>query len=263
MPGEVGWTFFQTPYLCSHCSQTSSAELLVCVRNLSLAACSDLRVFLAAAEPPCQRHVIASRGGVAAAFQGALGGFFGADPTQRAGSQHLVEASQTLTGLCVLAGDPPTPKVVAPPTEEALQQLSEARGTGSSGHPPRSEVAHSSSSVAAQLSHSSSTLTNGSSIYTASMSSTDTVLPRMSGPATAQSGSLRKRPAAETASSVVSTHRHPCPIAVKAESAPPALSWTRLPPRKPCSNTQQQAKGFSTGRLAQQLRWPSVVPSPR
>ena len=86
------------------------------------------------------------------------------------------------------------PKVVAPPTEEALQQLSEARRMGSSGHPPRSELAHSSSSATAQLSHSSSTLTNSSSNYTASMSSADTVLPRTSGPVTAQSGGLRKRP---------------------------------------------------------------------
>lgn len=126
----------------------------------------------------------------------------------------------------MLAGDPPTPKVVAPPTEEALQQLSEARRMGSSGHPPRSELAHNSSSATAQLSHSSSTLTNSSSNYTASMSSADTVLPRTSGPVTAQSGGLRKRPAADTASSVVSTCRHPCPDAVKAGSAPPALSWT-------------------------------------
>ena len=198
-----GWLdVFGTSQLCSYCSQTASAELLVCVRNprLPLAACLDLRKFL----------------------------------------------------FCSRA---PMPKTLGPPKEKALQQLSNARWVDSLGWPPRSGLAHSSfrglsildrplcacrrpsnpkgggaadsSSVAAQLSHSSSTLTNGSSsIYTASMSSTDTVLPRMSGPATAQSGGLRKRPTADTASSAVSTRRQPCPDAVKAGSAPPALSWT-------------------------------------
>ena len=209
MPGEVGWPG-------------------VCMRNphLPLAACSDLRGFLAAAEPPCQRHVCRQQRRRCSRFPRRAGCISWGGPHVASWRTAALEASQSLTGLFVLAGDPPTPRVVAPPTEEALQQLSKARGTGSSGHPPRSEVAPSSSSVAAQLSHSSSTLTNGSSIYTVSMSSTDTVLPRMSGPATAQSGSLRKRPAAETASSVVSTRRPPCPDAVKAGSAPPALSWT-------------------------------------
>ncbi len=142
------------------------------------------------------------------------------------------------------AGDPPSPTVVAAPTEEALQQLSEAQKLSSSGHPSHSGRANSSSSVTAQLSHSSSTLTNSSSIYTASMSSADTVLPRLSVPPLAQSGGLRKRPAAETASFTVSSCRHTCPDPGKGRSALSALTWDLTGPMRAFSRMlEQQAKG--------------------
>ena len=100
-----------------HCPQTTSAELLVCVRDLRLplAACSDLKGLLAAADPPRQKYLRRLQGGAfAAAVEGAVGALLGAPSTAAEWRTAALEASQLLKGLCVLAGDPPTPKVVAP-----------------------------------------------------------------------------------------------------------------------------------------------------
>lgn len=90
-----------------------------------------------------------------------------------------------------LAGPQPAAKV-GPPTEEALQRLSEARRQ-ETGQP-----------AARELHHTSSSMTTGSSLNTTSMSSTDTVLPRASNITSADGmGSMRKRHSAKAIPPVV------------------------------------------------------------
>ncbi len=96
------------------------------------------------------------------------------------------------TGFHASAAAQPATRVW-PPTEEALQRLSDAQ---------RSEAGQPAARV---LRHGSSSLTTGSSINTPSMCSTDTVLPRALNSTSADGqSSMRKRHTVEPMSSMVS-----------------------------------------------------------